>query len=361
MSQQEFASVYINSAPKNTFADEEIIHSAYICGSCRLSCASLYDLVLHESQVHIIEFSRIVSKLKALIDEFIVPEDKNETHPFKKEDSVDYYDEPDVHDDAGNESEEQEIIRRLQESGNLSLKVMKPSTDQNLEPRSLRKEMPLRINRDKLSFKTIVRGRKRLKRPKNCFTCAFCSETFENYPLLQRHERSTHKYICDYCGREYTVKLNLKMHMFREHKGIKTYCIECGISTTDLKEHMKKHENDPTYICDICGKEMRGKQKINNHMNRSHKSVFARFFCQFCDVGFKYMADLNEHMIKHDPDRKDHKCHICEKAYKRKNELKRHLQSHEGQKWPCEDCGREYAWQRGLWTHRNKGSCKGKN
>lgn len=358
-----FAAVFIDSGVKYEFVEENVVieSSVYVCG-CGKSFPSLYDLVEHESQMHFIEFSRSATKLKSLIDEFILPDEKRAQKVFKTEDSPEYC-EPTIEwqDDDSMErvtenTEETEIIRRLQESGQVSLKIKKKGD----VSRKLKKEVdvPLKEKIETVSFRKIVsRTQNRRKPHSKSFTCPNCPLTFDKYSLFREHER-THKFICHFCGRNYSVKLNLKMHIFREHKGVKTFCSECGIQTINLAEHMKKHQKDPTFMCDLCGKEMRGRQRMNNHMNRAHKSRFARFFCKHCNAGFRYMADLNEHSIKHEPDRKDHKCPVCEKAYKRRNEMRRHWQSHSGQKFPCLDCGREYAFQRGLWTHKKKGFCK---
>lgn len=311
--------------------------------------------------MHFIEFSRAATKLKNLIDEFIVPEET-----LKMEDTVEYLDQSVFENDFEEGkimkeeiSEETEIIRRLQESGQVSLKIKK--INEIVTNRKIKKETPVKKKIDQVFFRKIVQQNTRGRKPKDkhLFSCPNCPLKFDKFSLMREHERLTHKFICHFCGRSYTVKLNLKMHIFREHKGIRTFCSDCGIQTMDLAEHMKKHLNEQIFVCDICGKEVRGKQRINNHMNRSHKSRLARFFCSFCDKGFRYMADLNEHAIKHNPDKKDHKCLECGKAYKRRPELKRHMESHTGQKWPCLDCGREFAWKRGLGTHKSKGSCKG--
>lgn len=359
----QFAAVFID------VEEEKQEVPLYSC-ACKKKFPNLFDLILHESKMHFIEFSRIATKLKSLIDEFIVPDEKFEPKVFKKESSPEYFDstpfeclDDDSLDRVKDEqnAEELEIIRRLQESGQVSFKV---KIEEDV-PRKLKRDVKPLKKIETVSFRKIVRRQapsvrpvKQGRRPANAYRCANCPMIFEKHSLMREHQKQ-HKFICDYCGQSYTMKLNLKMHILR-HQGIKTFCVECGIQTANLEEHVKKHEKDAMLVCDICGKEIRGKQRMNNHMNRGHKSRNARFFCKYCDAGFRYMADLNDHAIKHEPDRREHKCPVCDKAFRRRPEMRRHMQVHTGRKWRCEDCGREYAWQRGLMTHK-KTSCTANN
>lgn len=353
-----FAAVFINVKEENPEGPQ------FSC-ACETKFQNLFELVLHGSQMHFIEFSKIAAKLKTLIDDFIEQDEKCEQKVIKNEE----YFEPSsliecLNDDSLNqvkdvENTEETIILLLEESGEAKIEDDVPPKSKSKVKSSKKTETVSSLK--KVEQQAPVRAIKHGRRPSNSYKCPNCPMIFEKKSLMKQHRRATHKFMCDDCGQSYVMKLNLKMHIVRDHQGKKTYCAECAIQTTNLEEHAKKHVKDPQtlFMCDICGKEIIGKQRMNNHMNRSHKRKVARFHCKDCNAGFYFLTDLKQHAIKHDPDRQEHKCSVCDKTYKRRAELREHIKAHTGQKWICEECGKEYAFKRGLKLHQ-KTNCTAK-
>ena len=72
-----------------------------------------------------------------------------------------------------------------------------------------------------------------------------------------------------------------------------------------------------------------------------------RYLCRPCDLAFRIECDLKSHEVSHSSDR-PHKTDCCQRGkegFKRKNELKRHIESHSPRKHNCDACGKAYPRQ----------------
>lgn len=131
----------------------------------------------------------------------------------------------------------------------------------------------------------------------------FSQFSFGNNYLLSNHIRAVHlnKYakICDICGKSIRCKDVFERHML-EHEG----------------------KPAPTISCDICGLLLTGKRGLKRHKDMIHP--VGGQLEHTCSICAKVSPNLKAHkrhvQYKHELGY-DHKCTICEKAFKRAQAL----------------------------------------
>ena len=74
--------------------------------------------------------------------------------------------------------------------------------------------------------------------------------------------------------------------------------------------------------CEECGKTLRDKQVLKNHMINIHTEEMP-FKCDKCDKCFKQAGNMKQHQLLHS-NVKNFTCNACEKKFKHKGDLKRH-------------------------------------
>ena len=80
--------------------------------------------------------------------------------------------------------------------------------------------------------------------------------------------------------------------------------------------------------------------------------------CELCMKVVKSRESLLQHIQCVHEGRKDYKCHICDKKWGRKEDLKKHLKRHERiQDHICHICGRGFVFSYELRRHVSKKLC----
>ncbi|CAD6208714.1 GSCOCG00003521001-RA-CDS [Cotesia congregata] len=223
------------------------------------------------------------------------------------------------------------------------------------------------------------------KKTHDC-TVPGCKKSFNKPSRLLWHLRKhtgTKPYKCNFegCDKEYTNSSHLKRHQ-KVHETVHETVV-CGICqltlknrTNLLKHHRRAHENKDRLSCKECGISFRKKYKYDEHMNRFHDGKL--FKCNQCDREFKNLLKLKRHEKAHDvkyectvenckmifdtymefrqhakTHPKEHTCDKCNKKFLLKQELNKHLKTHEGKLLSCpyEDCHKTYALLNQLKVH----------
>ena len=163
----------------------------------------------------------------------------------------------------------------------------------------------------------------------------------------------------------------LRYHVRSKHDNIKYPCQKCdyeGFFVTDLKQHsLNVHKEELTSIpdpvsvakCKICKHFIGSKEKLEKHVKEQHgksnkrshkKSEMSedksfdedglKFRCKFCPKTFRFQAHVSQHERSHTKE-KPFVCHLCDKAFTAKCNLKAHMETHkslEERSFKCDKC-----------------------
>ena len=166
------------------------------------------------------------------------------------------------------------------------------------------------------------------------YQCEQCKERFSKSTELAQHitARSCKKpikpYQCDICGNYFGLEASFKQHMKLKHTGEKkhkcTLCDKAFVIKCELKLHMLKHTGEKPHQCTECDAAFTEKGNLKKHMLIHSEKAFK---CSLCPLKFTQNWQRQKHMQTH-TGVKPHQCHLCDKAYSRKDDLKIHLGLH---------------------------------
>ncbi|XP_023037850.1 transcription factor grauzone [Drosophila willistoni] len=234
------------------------------------------------------------------------------------------------------------------------------------------------------------------------FKCLTCSKSFQNSRHLESHQQ-VHldpsiklTFTCDLCSKTFLSKTAIDYHKLNKHvpkSEFKFTCTECNkkfLTERKLKNHMNSiHDPESTIICDKCGKQMRTKIILKKHQELMHsdkpRPEPELKQCQICGAWLKGMTGLKQHMKSiHVESAGEHRCHICskvspnaralrrhiyhnhecerkfkctmcEKAFKRPQELREHTSTHTGEVlYTCPNCPMTFFCSANMYKHRQR-------
>lgn len=203
-------------------------------------------------------------------------------------------------------------------------------------------------------------------------TCDICYYKFSNQSAKNRHmirkhgqnrqevkEKDTSEYIekCPHCKRCFKYDFSLKYHVERFHSQIaedhtQLVCQKCDKvfkHKTSLKRHLEGHSESENFVCERCDAEFTRKDSLLKHKKRVHslakvnlgmirKETTKDYICKMCTKNFgrdsnKYEAHLVLRVCQQTEEHKKYKlddnlmfaCDQCDKTYKEKDSLQRHV------------------------------------
>ena len=127
--------------------------------------------------------------------------------------------------------------------------------------------------------------------------------------------------------------------------------VECNISilSSYLRFHRYSHSEEYKHKCDECDKVFKIKQALVRHL-RTHTGE-KPYQCNVCERSFALNNHLKDHLRIHTGER-PYKCIVCEKTFTLKSSLNSHVRIHTGEKpYKCNTCEKSFRERSGLVQH----------
>jgi KRAB domain-containing zinc finger protein len=236
------------------------------------------------------------------------------------------------------------------------------------------KKEPLGRTCEKCGRVTMVKNHK-------CETwCKICNKKLSSKRSLIDHLQNVHRaepdckfFECDFCGVRFLQKHNLIRHLKQKHQSGKIDEFQCDYDGKIFKSkdrifrHMKQCHRAVSK-CEICESLVKNMRK---HLKFMHPVETNKVACKICDKTFKFkilltrhlkvhnkkFENYKRHMKTHDKNRKkSHQCKQCEYAAHTRTHLKRHLQVHDKNRvrnLKCEKCEKSFYDKLHLNQHMN--------
>ncbi|XP_072375670.1 zinc finger protein 711-like isoform X2 [Diabrotica undecimpunctata] len=179
--------------------------------------------------------------------------------------------------------------------------------------------------------------------------CYICSKFFANEQALRYHlvsHTGERKYSCNHCSKRYRYEQDLKRHNMDSHMGRDIKLFECCHCHKGFKHkgHLNRHleghftQGSKNYKCDKCPNSYQRRESLHLHLRICHnnenltqsliklrqKRLKKIVECEYC--GKKYIRNncLLRH-IKQFHESQRYICYLCDRSYKRKDDLKEHI------------------------------------
>ena len=212
-------------------------------------------------------------------------------------------------------------------------------------------------------------GKRNLK-PK----CIFCERLFESRKSLRKHLKATcrvrdlnaeEKAYCDTCGIPFPDHDALVAHLKQLHTAA-FKCSKCnggfvhmrGLITHVQKHHPEDHDvirQTTSNLCHACGKEFKTVDTLTRHMYvHSDKN---KYQCTVCDKAYGRSGDLKRHYnFVHNNNRDmNFLCSHCGKCFLTSPRLKIHMRVHTGEEpYKCEYCDKRFKTTSAMIVHHRK-------
>lgn len=191
------------------------------------------------------------------------------------------------------------------------------------------------------------------------YCCKKCGAGYITIAALRKHGKTHAQGIfpCDFCDKSYTSLTKKRNHEKGVHTGgwLRNKCPHCPeifVSYYDRSEHLVKvHNQTPViYPCNACNKTYKKKFELNRHIKHHHLQQRS-FLCDKCNAKFFSKRGLADHLSRHSGGEVC-SCDICGKAFSRARTLKEHMKLHEDDKrFQCEICHKTFMQKCSLKSH----------
>ncbi|KAM9765113.1 uncharacterized protein ACNS7B_022777 [Menidia menidia] len=122
---------------------------------------------------------------------------------------------------------------------------------------------------------------------------------------------------------------------------------DSGIHSSTMKTDGEDQRRP--YTCNLCDKNFRIKSVLTRHMKTHTKEKPHR--CSICGEGFVKLSYLQKHMSSH-PGQRPYKCSFCGRGFKQVGHVNTHERIHTGEKpHSCSDCGKSFREKGDLVKH----------
>lgn len=191
------------------------------------------------------------------------------------------------------------------------------------------------------------------------YCCKKCGAGYITIAALRKHGK-THAqgvFPCDYCEKSYTSLTKKRNHEKGVHTGgwLRNKCPHCPqifVSYYDRSEHLVKVHNETPiiYPCNACNKTYKKKFELNRHIKHHHLQQ-KNYLCDKCNAKFFSKRGLADHLSRHSGGMVC-SCDVCGKSFLRMRTLKEHMKLHDDDKrYQCEICQKTFMQKCSLKSH----------
>ncbi|CAG9574897.1 unnamed protein product [Danaus chrysippus] len=191
------------------------------------------------------------------------------------------------------------------------------------------------------------------------YCCKKCGAGYITIAALRKHGKTHYQghFPCDFCDKSYTSLTKKRNHEKGVHTGgwLRNKCPHCPeifVSYYDRSEHLVKVHNEApvVYPCNACNKTYKKKFELNRHIKHHHLQQRS-FLCDKCNAKFFSKRGLVDHMTRHTGSEMC-SCDVCGKAFSRIRTLREHMRTHEDDKrFQCEVCKKTFMQKSSLKSH----------
>ena len=128
-----------------------------------------------------------------------------------------------------------------------------------------------------------------------------------------------------------------------------------GVIEDTSPKHYSQINGERRLKCDLCEKTFKRRDHLNKHVRSIIHTTERNFECEFCFKKYSSEAKLKQH-VQNSHSLKMHQCEFCEKAFARRDHLTKHVQGvHlKERKFVCQHCNKSYTSHGALLQHIGK-------
>ncbi|GFX55718.1 zinc finger protein 782 [Trichonephila clavipes] len=174
-------------------------------------------------------------------------------------------------------------------------------------------------------------------------------EQFQNRAVIRQIEKS---YVCDVCDKEFKHKSSLKVHYYSHLVRKPHECYVCSLSFTRkyrLVNHSLNHCKKKTTASQQAPEKRSRKSQNPRKCTTTPRNSRLRT-CDMCFKEFGTKRELSKHYSVHFNE-KPFKCNICDKGFSEKWRLSRHFVFHKGKRFMCKLCCKRFSTKSNLLSH----------
>ena len=141
--------------------------------------------------------------------------------------------------------------------------------------------------------------------------CAKCDLAYATHGMYRLHMQQYHDkaLTCEECGKKFTLPNSLNKHRLNYHTSFPKTCDDCGQFCATKQEFVVHLANahgqgiqENTVPCEICGKLVKNKYVLKQHVRLVHERKGGEFPCDQCGKIMKSKASLEYHSKVHTGD-----------------------------------------------------------
>ncbi|CAK1587571.1 unnamed protein product [Parnassius mnemosyne] len=190
------------------------------------------------------------------------------------------------------------------------------------------------------------------------YCCKKCGAGFITIAALRKHGKTHYQgnFPCDFCDKMYTSLTKKRNHEKGVHTGgwLRNKCPHCPeifVSYYDRSEHLVKVHNEApiVYPCNACNRTYKKKFELNRHIKHHHLQQ-KNYLCDKCNAKFFSKRGLIDHMLRH-TGAELCSCDICGRSFSRARTLREHMRTHDERSYECSVCNMGFFIKRHMLGH----------